>query len=112
MEENNKIIAEFMGVNNITSNILRRAMLNNLEYHSDWNCLMEVIEKIESLKLDNGYQLYDFNITSLHTTIIDNFDGDVLIYIERSKELHNSKLNIVYEAVIEFINFYNKQKEE
>ena len=71
--ENNKIIAEFMGVDYntqiaiICSDLYEQGyrsteIINNLEplipysfYHSDWNWLMEVVEKIENLGYTVNY---------------------------------------------------------
>ncbi len=46
-KENNKLIAKFMDteITNNTKNILG----SSLKYHSSWDWLMPVIEKIESL---------------------------------------------------------------
>lgn len=121
--EDNKILAEFLGLkvykgkNEYTGNEYYYYNNENMEdwegipdYNSDWNSLMEVVEKIEDLKLENGYQLYDFNITSFSTTIVDNFDGDALLYIERDKINNKSKLDTVFECCLEFVKWNNKSK--
>ena len=71
--ENNKLIAEFMGLKKFQSRLdytiydipqHKRDVVTeqnggalfaemDLKFHSDWNWLMEVVEKIESLKVDN-----------------------------------------------------------
>ena len=89
--ENNKIIAEFM---NPKLHMESQAVTQNLfKYHSDWNWLMEVVDKI--YEMDLYYDKYiDYN----------------------SSMFSNGKLNLatridrVYEQVIEFINWYNQNK--
>lgn len=114
MEENNIIIAKFMGkdlpyINNkgnweyfvkdaglINSpNIEDINKFLNFNYHSDWNWLMSVVDKIYQTNLYYGKYI-DFN-SSMFTT------GKI--------ELSTS-IEDVYNQCVEFINFYNKQKEE
>ena len=132
MEENNIIIAKFMGkdlpyINNkgnweyfvkdaglINSpNIKDINKFLNFNYNSDWNWLMEVVEKITSiLMLDDNYKYnylyigYDF----------EDKEHYVNLYVSEDTQLNgsskNSKIEATYEAVVKFINFYNKQKEE
>ena len=111
--ENNKIIAEFMGLNktkmffNLKSgNYVKKETVDcdikavdvylknnkpitNFYYHSDWNWLMEVIEKILNICAEN-------DDLEKYAVITDNIP-----YIQQT-----------YDECIKFINFYNKQKEE
>lgn len=69
---------------------------SNLMFHSDWNWLMEVVEKIEKL--------------GVVVEIREN-----VCYIETSpnnyySELEDTKLQATYKAVVEFIKWYNEQK--
>jgi hypothetical protein len=102
MEENNKIIAEFMGAK-LTKDLQivypiyegDSSYVKNLKYHSDWNWLMEVVEKIYQTNL--YYDKYiDYN-SSMFT------NGKI--------ELSTNKES-VYNQCIDFINFYNKRKEK
>jgi hypothetical protein len=112
--ENNKLIAEFMGnqldtVENIywiDDNIIGKYGFapDELVYNTDWNWLMSVVKKIETLN-------YDFKILGGNWVIITDIDpdrneGEEIIEIG-GKE---SKLKAVYTAVIEFINWYNLKK--
>lgn len=118
--ENNKLIAEFMGFSKVTRehklefsyNIKGFAQLglsetvpSGLKFHSDWNWLMEVVEKIES-------SVSQFNI-KIYT--LANTYTDVSIIVSSRKridiELQTSKIEAVYNAVIEFIKFYNSPQE-
>jgi len=109
-QENNKIIAEFMGISidgefayiEDEGSPLEEVMpINKLNYHKEWNWLMPVVEKIES------DERYDVDILQYGTRISDN-----------QKEIVNNIANIsfdkkidhTYKAVVEFINQYNKTK--
>ena len=107
MEENNKIIAEFMGLNNLkdskgdawdymnTGKSIYTLRTKNLHYESDWNWLMKVVEKI--YQTDLYYDKYiDFN-----SSMFSN--GKIEL---------STNIKEVYNQCVEFINFYNKQKEE
>jgi len=83
------------------------------QYDRDWNLLMKVIEKITSiLMLDDNFKYnylyigYDF----------EDKEHYVNLYVSEDKQINGisktSKIEAVYEAVVKFINFYNKQKEE
>ena len=108
--ENNKLIAEFL-VNNEGNLVKIRdgvystiddnevpdddLTINDLKYHSDWNWLMRVVEKIESIK---GTQIF---INGISCEIM--FKGKVI-----SKHF-NTKIEAVYNACVTFIDWYNKQ---
>ena len=151
MEENNKIIAEFMNFPKITNvrdsesgkyydywlpnnfNLILEqeiqiesnngwglvhqdcVFVRDLIFHSDWNWLMKVVEKIESVK-DSYHGRFGVYISSNSCTIQStNFRSDKPIanpsyYYD--DVIFNSKLESTYNAVVRFINFYNKQKEE
>lgn len=74
-------------------------------YHTNWNDLMEVVEKIESLNGGNRFtvsicygvcEIHEYNNRTLPKLLMINSN----IY---------SKINVVYETVIEFIEWYNKE---
>ena len=109
--ENNKIIAKFMGY--IDNGCSEEGFLINpttnydediieLKFNSDWNCLMDVVEKIESLG-------YNFNITSQNATALQNHSA---IYQTNIYSVDGTKkIQATYETVVEFIKWYNQQKE-
>lgn len=73
MKNNNKVIAEFMGLN-IDKGVQADYMEHELKYHTSWDWLMPVIEKIQNIFVDNpelDWQLYDdirFSIPYLEDT--------------------------------------------
>ena len=67
-----------------------------LEFHSDWNWLMEVVEKIESL----GYRIEIVK----HICRIYLSNKETIIISENTP-----KIEAVYNAVVEFIKWYNNK---
>ena len=76
-----------------------------LEFHSDWNWLMRVVEKIENLQDENNCAIYNVQIEQSFTEIIDNHTSETIIYNIDA----DSKIEAVYNIVIEFIKWYNEQ---
>ena len=104
--ENNKLIAEFMGIKTTNGIVFQDANTNEfhtIKYHESWDWLMPVVEKINLLD-DYRYTVY---IASMDTRIEDNITGDVVVDID-CKHSIDELIRSVYEAVVEFINQYNK----
>lgn len=93
IQENNKLIAEFMGLD------IPKRNPNTILYHSDWNWLMEVVEKIES-------KGFDVHINTCVCRISD-VGEDRFEDIETFNS--NNKIQAVYNACIEFVKWYNNQ---
>ena len=111
METNNNLIAEFLGyIDNgcseegflIDPKTNYDVCIDSLQFHIDWNWLMQVVEKIESL---DG-----------HLHICDN---DVFVHFPKrikgcvrinGESLKLSKIEAVYNACVEFVKWYNEQK--
>ena len=102
--ENNKLIAEFMGM--VLSNIVSKEgkrwikkglfqpdyLTSELQYNSSWDWLMPVVEKIrdsEEARLYRNGKLLTMNI----------FEA-----------IQYSGIEETYEAVVEFIKWHNEQK--
>ena len=77
-------------------------LLPKLKYHSDWNWLMPVVEKINSLKI------YDAIIWRNDCHINDETE----ILIETSRRAGEELVHVVFRAVVEFITWYNKTIKE
>ena len=128
--ENNKLIAEFLGyidngcsedgflIHPITNYDVE---ISSLKYHEDWNWLMEVVEKIESLNLGNTtiktvFSEEDLYINSnvsfliMYKECYVNFFGEMKVYENWISVTEcNSKIEAVYTACVEFIKWYNNQ---
>ena len=123
MEENNKMIAEFMGYEDwseYSSVRLKRTdgidaykhicKYKDLHYHKTWEWLMPVVEKIEDIRFDNedkdsfvSYHRYDVDNRGIGCTITDVQEGKVVGCGD-----YATKRESTYKAVIEFINNQNK----
>ena len=119
--ENNKLIAEFMGVLSNTTYYyipqfaewqpikytnefeeVEHFSLEEMKFHSSWNWLMPVVEKIEDIEdidvniLTNGTKIYKWRTKEV---IVDN-SADISF---------DNKIEHTYIAVVEFIKWYNEQ---
>ena len=116
--ENNKIIAiaEFLGYvlrgKNTYEYKNKLYLVEELKFHNDWNLLMEVVEKIESLefkpKTSTCIGFDSFGIE------IDRTRCDITRYGDFTSSLlqGNGKTRIesTYNACLEFIKWYNQQE--
>ena len=111
INDNNKLIAEFMMGEKVVDglNIPLMAYLDSkgdyhheedLHYHSSWDWLMPVVEKIESD--GRTYQC----VQQLHTV----YFYDVKTKGTISFSCKETKLESTYEAVVKFIKWYNDNK--
>ncbi len=102
--ENNKLIAEFLqpSFNGFGTYEFKGSFYGSLKlkFHNDWNWLMKVVEKIESL----GYDVF------INTCVcrITDVGQDILEDIETFN--YENKKQAVYNACVEFIKWYNKQE--
>jgi len=119
MENTDKLLAGFLGMkphhNDSNVMILNINGINypfevsELNYDTDWNRLMLVIEKIESVKIGKLY----FNIqidkdkVSLFYTHISEPTKQIEMFFEWGQE---NKINNTYKIVVEFVKWYNEQK--
>jgi len=109
--ENNKLIAEFMQLeeNNSSEYLWHKIHIHNkndLYYHSDWNWLMEVVEKIESIKDKQGCSFFvEISKEKVHIKYYykgEEFDNIFCYYYSL-----RSKKETLYIACVEFIKWYN-----
>lgn len=118
--ENNKLIAEFMGAtirmtdmnpeNNTVFLSGETYFQDRLQFHTSWEWLMPVVEKIEEIALEEvegSYKVHRFNviIESFYCIVTDGrYEHRELIVADDGDKKSN-----VYYAVVEFIKWYNEQ---
>jgi hypothetical protein len=79
---------------------------NDLRYHTSWDWLMPVVEKIESIENELGY-LYSVTIMNKNQCEITN--ENEYICGGGFENLETTKIEAVYEAVVGFIKLYNEK---
>lgn len=119
VKEGNKLIAEFMGATfrsykdnrlpyyrfeePIGETYAFKAM--DLKYHSSWEWLMMVVDKIESLDKYCVIIRSASDDSHVHLCIIDNLFDDTAVCVS---DRNSSKINAVWLTVIEFIKWHNQ----
>jgi hypothetical protein len=99
--ENNKLLAEFMGEIDLKRH--NNTFITSYKYDTDWNWLMKVVEKIESL----GYCLViGGRTTKNYCEIRGEVDDFTTKYSDSYGE---TKIEAVYNACIDFVKWYNNQ---
>lgn len=102
--KDNKMIAEFMDYTHVLLPVsvgLEYYDGDEMEYHSSWDWLMPVVEKIYSLGYHYEIQPRGMVIEGWHSSEV--LVSKCFVYDKSQKE-------IIYDAVVEFINEYNKTK--
>ena len=136
--EGTKLIAKFMGYtkdlydhgkngkriiwrNNLHSKGHYK-LITEFKYHCDWDELMEVVDKIESLKGDNAFK--DNPKVKLQGDHVEIFwwalyRGDLIFWKNYSgidgktyphKNQEESRILALFRAIVEFLKWYNKNK--
>jgi hypothetical protein len=90
----NRLIAEFMKYPDLGT----KGDFSYLKYHTSWDWLMPVVDKIESFTDDNKLCKYNVNIEQWWVEIIDNQTSDEIVFVDG-----NDKILATYKAVVEFI---------
>jgi hypothetical protein len=112
--ENNKLLAEFLGLT--LEQEQERIFIQGLgtkliedTFNTDWNWLMEVVEKIENITIQK--LSFNFNIqkdgVSLFYSHINEPKEQIEMYFEWRQK---TKIANTYKIAIEFIKWYNEQK--
>lgn len=119
MKENNILIADFLGwVEQTDSNkrwfgsftdknfiIHKNNNKEPLLFHSDWNWLMLVVDKIESLETSNGNTFtIDFHRDSVLVFEYGKYTNEI-VFTEGLGRMQN-----LYNACIAFVEWYNDNK--
>lgn len=111
------LIGEFMPKSGVfyldPTNCITLCEAKDLEYGSSWSWLMPVVEYIESLH-DASYRcrivgcrcvIYDTHVADQSIVYFGSGEGIIAASINQE-----SKYVAVYNAVVEFIKWYNEQK--
>jgi len=104
IEMSNILIAEFMGVETTDGLVFQDNNTHEfhpIKYHTSWDWLMPVVEKIES------YERYDVDILQYGTRISDN-QKEIVNNIANIS--FDTKIDHTYQAVLEFIKTYNNER--
>lgn len=119
MEENNKLIAEFLGQKGdvlqfpkfgyitTSGNWKDEFTPNELKFHKDWNWLMEVVKKIRNNPIVTNV---NYNIEG--DFIIEGLTSAEKLDIIINREDFKSDLEMCYFGVVEFIKWYNLNSEK
>lgn len=116
----NTLIAVFMGgefrtdlpftytkegwVNTPANDNMQIAQNYDLKYHSSWDWLMPVVEKIEDL--DDKFYFVKIHSGGCFIHPINNTKA----YNVKQYQAGKSKIEMVYATVVEFIEWYNKHQ--
>lgn len=135
VQENNKLIAEFMGFRRTNDNDdeldgssterykhwhlggLGYFDDNDLKYHSSWEWLMPVIEKIEALPEDKFHGRFAVSICSngcsIYGTNLDTRGGRHFhpAYMSDPNAILETKIESTWYNVVSFIKWFNTQKQ-
>lgn len=116
--ENNKLIAEFMGLETTlthkgTKEYYQREYNSGtwyeeheLRYQDSWDWLMPVVQRIECTSTDNKDNSDNFFNVAIEVFECNINGVDTSINISHNAQ---TKIKATYEAVVEFIKEYNKQ---
>lgn len=119
----NQLIAEFMGAKQVNMHtaiegrrysILTKNYPQTLKYHTSWEWLMPVVDKIE---LDTIHPMFNF---SMH---LGKMYADITCILRPTgvdpppdiiyNNMHcDSKIECAYKCVVDFIKWHNQQKVE
>jgi beta-galactosidase GanA len=118
--ENNKLIAEFLGYTKPHPEFKSSTYwykegqppLAILLFDTDWNWLMEVVEKIEGVDTNLMFEIKShfnpFINKRLHNVVIINGEDFSVVC---GSTLIESKIEATYKACVEFVKWYNNQKQ-
>lgn len=124
LTETNRLLAKFLGRNGKVNKNLYSwdgidllltggwVEVKGMKFHSDWNWLMQVVEKIESLGVNFWVVKNKVNLTivgelaqKLNNLYNTEFEGYDFEYYKG-----NTKIEAVYNACVEFVKWYNENK--
>lgn len=88
--------------------------VEHLQYHNNWNWLMPVVDKISNMLVYGvkiEYSRYSDSKVTLYTAMAHDFDWNNTD-CHHIQHYGKNVIEITYQAVVEFIKWYNQQKEK
>jgi len=118
-QENNQLIAEFMGMTygdpNDDSVMIQMTPKGNevvpielMEYHTSWDWLMSVVEKINDLNDDWG-NTNDFTIGNGFVWVDPHIGDRIFFSGNNPEDKKEPMISKVYRGAVKFIEQYNNQ---
>ena len=100
----NKLIAEFITEEPevLKRDLCKAGILDCMRYSSSWDWLMPVVDKIEL----SGFEVRIEGISCKINRVLEK-DNTIIQLVCGDK---SNKIGLVYQAVIEFIDWYDKNK--
>ena len=125
--ENNKLIADFMGVEKENGLYLFTTSMDDyktdtLYFDTSWDWLMPVVEKIEGIGVKDGNSTDYYDVWIMPDCVrigLQSNEKEPLIIVNKSEvvgsinhEVHSfeDKKKATYQAVVEFIKWNNENK--
>ncbi len=99
----------FYSIHEYTSEKVMNGIIEYAKYHSDWNWLMDIWEKINSMNASISINSANVCIT---THVIDHIlqdDSYHKYYFFKPSGDNYTPIEALWNAVIDFIKWYNKQ---
>jgi len=114
IREFNRLCAELLGFKCLANDqyelpemmtFSAKICLEDMQYHSDWNWIMSVVEKIVSLDILSYYEREYDSISETYKCKFYHKKGNFNIVAESKSEK-----DAVIDAVWQFLNWYNQNK--
>ena len=118
IEENNRLIALFMAAGTPEEAVLKHDLqkagtVESMQYHEDWNWLMEVVEKINSFNEPDNEDAFTYNvIIRADRCQIVTCEDSVLGYsVIVDNDNGTSLIEMAYQTIVEFIKWHNENNQ-
>lgn len=73
-----------------------------MEFNTNWNWLMAVVDRIEGLEDKNRCARFNVNVVQCFVEIVDNENSNELVEVDGQ-----NRMDAIYKAVVGFIKWYN-----
>lgn len=108
IDSNTKIILKFYNDNFKGQRVALNPRIEDLDYRFSWDDLMPVVGVITNL--ETFYRVNILNQSNVNYCSIIRVNPDFKTIVSEGGEM--TALQATYEAVIQFINFYNSQNKQ